>query len=102
MHMGADALKICFEEYVSSVKDLSAPCELVKAKQNVGALLLDLGFDVPANSIVWQLFSVPHTENIRISISIANTSITVIDSKATSLGMSRSRFFSTAAMAYNG
>ena len=104
MRMGMDALKICFEEYARTGRDLPAPSNLTEAKQKMKAYLRELDFSVADDSITWQLFAGPQTENapIRISVSISKATLAAIDRKASGLGMSRSRFLTTAAMAYAG
>lgn len=104
MRMGADALKICFEEYARTGRELPTPSNLEDARQKMGAYLRELDFSVADECITWQLFAGPQTENapIRISVSIARATLAAIDRKASGLGMSRSRFLTTAAMAYAG
>jgi predicted RNase H-like HicB family nuclease len=101
MHMAADALAICAEEYAKARKQMPPPSSLEEVeawaeRQNEDEDLL------PGGKMLLQLFKAPEADMtpVKISISLPKSTLAVIDDKARQAGLTRSGFLSTAALAY--
>ena len=105
LDMAEDALAYMIKAYTRQNKAFPTPSTFdnVMAQARKEMAQDDNGLDASREPIV-QMFRVPvpDTTPVRISATIARDVLAAIDRKAGLFGMSRSRFLTTAAMAYNG
>ena len=100
--MGADALAIVAEEYAKARKELPPPStpEKIEAWAEEQKSDPDLA---PGGRFLMQLFRVPDIDStpVRVSISLAKSTLERIDEKARQAGYTRSGFLAAAAQAFN-
>jgi len=100
--MGADVLAIAAEEYAKTRKELPPPSnrEQVEAWAEEQKADQDLA---PDGRFLLQLFRVPEVDAtpVRVSISLAKSTLACIDEKARLAGYTRSGFLAAAAQAFS-
>ena len=100
--MGADVLAIAAEEYAKARKELPPPSsrEQVEAWAEEQKADQDLA---PGGRFLLQLFRVPELDAtpVRVSISLAKSTLETIDEKARLAGYTRSGFLAAAAKSFN-
>ena len=101
-HHGADVLAITAEEYAEVRKELPPP----SSRERIEAWAEEQKNDpdlAPGGRFLLQLFRVPEldTTPVRISISLAKSTLAQIDEKAKQAGYTRSGFLAAAAQAFN-
>lgn len=103
IEMGDDALSIVVDEYARLKKPLPVPSDLATTKQRIAALLEEMDV-TPKGDVQYQLFPAHQTDTVpvRISATFTRKTLDLIDRKAKQLGMSRSGFLATSAMAFEG
>ncbi|MCL2123611.1 MAG: type II toxin-antitoxin system HicB family antitoxin [Desulfovibrionaceae bacterium] len=100
--MGADVLAIAVEEYAKARKELPPPStpEKIEAWAEEQKSDPDLA---PGGRFLMQLFRAPDIDStpIRVSISLAKSTLERIDEKAKLAGYTRSGFLAAAAQSFN-
>lgn len=101
MEMAIDAVRCTVEEYGKARKTLPKPSDMATARRMVEYELTSLGETVPED-IVLQLIPAPSVDltPVKISISIARSTLESIDAKANAYGMTRSGFLARAAQEF--
>lgn len=102
VEMATDALRITIEEYAKMRKPLPTPSTIEEAKRKIKAEIQELGIEVPLDDILYQFIPAPSADitPVRISATFTKHTLDIIDTKAKTHGMSRSRFLAVAAKAY--
>ena len=100
--MGSDVLAIAVEEYVKARKDLPQP----SGREQIEAWAEDQKNDTdlaPGGRFLMQLFRAPDIDStpVRISVSLAKSTLDFIDEKAKQAGYTRSGFLTAAAQAFS-
>lgn len=101
MEMATEAVALVIEEYAKARKPMPKPSDLDKVKRKVEAEMASLEETLP-DTTLFQLIQAPSIEltPVKISISMAKSTLDTIDAKARSHGMTRSGFLVAAAQAY--
>lgn len=102
MEMASDAVSLTIEEYAKARKTMPTPSGLDAVKRMVEAEMASIDETVPENTL-FQLIQAPSVDltPVKISISVAKSTLDNIDAKARSHGMTRSGFLVAAAQAYS-
>lgn len=102
MEMATEAVALVIEEYAKTRKHMPTPSGLDAVKRMVEAEMASIDETMP-ESTLFQLIQAPSVDltPVKISISVAKSTLDNIDAKARSHGMTRSGFLVTAAQAYN-
>jgi len=100
--MGADVLAIVVEEYAKARRELPCPSSPEQIDAWVEAQKTDSGL-APGKRFLIQLFRAPDVDAtpVRVSISLAKSTLEDIDEKAKQAGYTRSGFLAAAAQAFN-
>lgn len=101
MDMATDAVRCTVEEYGKARKTLPKPSDMDTARHKIEKELASLGETVP-EGVVLQLIPAPSVDltPVKISISVARSTLDSIDAKASAYGMTRSGFLARAAQEF--